>query len=649
MPCSRPGLLNSVAKMSDKPDWTKEQIRGMRKAIATACAHLETCVQWADDSLRRWVGTLIEPDATKLAAIGAEHPRANTLQRRLDEAVAYARHRSWPVRILVVKGRRSGSSLWWAKFSDLELRNNPGMMGLMMADVFKRSDEIFDLQRQLAESDVFPWGGGIVSAGNRLRYANGSEMVKETAMDPKAGRGGGFRLVWLSEAAHFAREGVRDAKTLMTAILGTVPKTPDSVIGAESTGAGCAGWFYDRWLKARWPEDADGKEYWRKWDQSPGGEGDGGESERWIRVFAAWFEIPRNSEPVTADEAAHLMTHLTVKEKELVDRYGVTAPQIQWRRTVIRNDFDGDEKHFGQEYPSSPQEAFISTGTPAFTAESMTILRTRARQSEPAWQHGVLEAIGLDDPIPDVLAGRMRDIPITFRRTPIEEAWFTMLEPPGDDMHYLVSVDPSTLEDVTEGDDALSLTAALWFRKRYEQEDDGKTLGYRHRLVARIMWEVMEQRPPPDLFMYMLTLGCRYYGRPTLVVETNKGELVVNMAKRARLNLYSPVIVQRTEMKTTERLGWTTTEESRHSIISNMQGLVHGVEAERDGERVWEPNVELEDTHLVAEMDTFIRNPKGKFRAAAGRKDDDVLAAAIGLYLINSATRYKTKIRRGLE
>ena len=72
--------------MTEKPDWTKEQIRGMRKAIATACSHLETCVQWADDSLRRWVGTLIEPDAKKLAAIGAEHPRANTLQRRLDAA-----------------------------------------------------------------------------------------------------------------------------------------------------------------------------------------------------------------------------------------------------------------------------------------------------------------------------------------------------------------------------------------------------------------------------------------------------------------------------------------------------------------------------------------------------------------------------------
>jgi hypothetical protein len=147
----------------------------------------------------------------------------------------------------------------------------------------------------------------------------------------------------------------------------------------------------------------------------------------------------------------------------------------------------------------------------------------------------------------------------------------------------------------------------------------------------------------------MLALGCRYYGRPTLVVETNKGELVVNMAKRAGLNLYSPVIVNRTEMKTTQRLGFTTTEESRHSVITNLQGLVHGVEAERDGQRVWEPNVELEDVHLVGEMETFIRNTKGKFLKAAGRKDDDVLATAIGLYLINSATRYKEKKRRGRD
>ena len=41
----------------------------------------------------------------------------------------------------------------------------------------------------------------------------------------------------------------------------------------------------------------------------------------------------------------------------------------QWRRWCIRNNCQGDEEIFKQEYPSNPQEAFLVSGSSVFNKE----------------------------------------------------------------------------------------------------------------------------------------------------------------------------------------------------------------------------------------------------------------------------------------
>lgn len=69
-------------------------------------------------------------------------------------------------------------------------------------------------------------------------------------------------------------------------------------------------------------------------------------------------------------------------------------------------------------------------------------------------------------------------------------------------------------------------------------------------------------------------------------------------------------------------------------------------DASSDGIREWQTDVQIEDLHLIGQMETFVRAGKGKYKAASGRKDDDVLAAAQGLYLIGNASRYRVRMRR---
>jgi hypothetical protein len=62
---------------------------------------------------------------------------------------------------------------------------------------------------------------------------------------------------------------------------------------------------------------------------------------------------------------------LTNEEFELKEKFDLDDEQLQWRRYTIRNDFDGDEKMFRQEYPSTPEEAFLVTGRTVFNQDKL--------------------------------------------------------------------------------------------------------------------------------------------------------------------------------------------------------------------------------------------------------------------------------------
>ncbi len=628
------------------PSVTEDELKAEAVRIASSpCLHMETCVKWSDDAGRTWAGRCVEPDDAAFAAAGGMRPSANTLQRRIEAALAWCRKNNRPARIIVLKGRRSGCSLICAKVMDLECRIQK-TKALAMADVFKRSDEIFAMATTFAQSDVLPWtakdwssasvpGEGVMPTARSLKYPNGSVAIKETALDPNAGRGGGYRVLWFSEAAHFPTDGVRDAKRLMLATLNTVPKIAGTIVIAESTANGRAGWFYERWLMAKWPEYDD---YWKKWESDAGVDDP---EEAWLRVFAAWFEIPRNALPMEHEgEAAAIMARLSNAERAGVERYGWTAEQVKWRRFTVKNDFNGDEAMFDQEYPSDPESAFVLTGKPAFNRDSLRALREMAGRAD--WQHGELEAVGAG--IEEVLAGRnMRDYPVMFRRTAPEQAWCKVVEAPRDGCRYLVTVDVASMAEIAKNTGKLDATSVLVLRAGYTQEEtDGRQVKHRPRLVARLLPEIMRAHPVPDVTFYMLALLSRWYGNPPVVIEKEKGEWLILGAKRAGLNLYRERTFDRVKDIVRDTLGFSTNTESRHTTVTTLQGLVHGDEL--DG--VWTPGIEVECPHVLNELETFVLAANGNYEAASGKHDDDVMALGIGVLCLPGAAVYRVPKRR---
>ena len=64
--------------------------------------------------------------------------------------------------------------------------------------------------------------------------------------------------------------------------------------------------------------------------------------------------------------------------------YDLNDSQLYWRRIKINNDYDGNELWFQQEYPLTPQEAFIASGMGVFDGE--TIKRGYLGVSKPIFE-----------------------------------------------------------------------------------------------------------------------------------------------------------------------------------------------------------------------------------------------------------------------
>ena len=75
--------------------------------------------------------------------------------------------------------------------------------------------------------------------------------------------------------------------------------------------------------------------------------------------------------------------------------------------------------------------------------------------------------------------------------------------------------------------------------------------------------------------------------------------------------------------------GWSTDKVTRKTIIDHLAA------------ELIEKNVDIPSIAVLEEMKVFVINDRGKPQAAPGHHDDHVLAAAIALYNIERASKYR--------
>lgn len=93
-------------------------------------------------------------------------------------------------------------------------------------------------------------------------------------------------------------------------------------------------------------------------------------------IFLSWKSFPEYSLPVSKDERLTL----TESESEYADTHDLDAGQMKWALNTMRTQCHDSWAKFNQEYPVSPELAFLFTGMPWFDASILArMLRDKAR------------------------------------------------------------------------------------------------------------------------------------------------------------------------------------------------------------------------------------------------------------------------------
>jgi hypothetical protein len=569
-------------------------------------------------------------------------PEPNIAQIRLAEAVEYCDANGIPARIIMVKPRKVGISTEAVALGYYRMRKQK-QYAAIMGDTLARSDELFGTLNYIADHDDFPWNDGLtpVHTDSELRIGENegdSIALKFTAEKPTGTRGGTPQTVVATEAAFYPSEGKKEATETMTALSNSVPKLPGTLVIIESTAKGLAGFFPKKWQDAQWPKFyPKDEQYWLKYlDGAEDGQSD------YIRVFVAWWEMREYRMEVTAEEARVIQSTLTAEETKGIQAYGWTVEQLRWRRYTIINDCENNETKFKEEFPSSPDEPFTSSGSPRFDVAGMNYLQKLAQSIQ--WGSGVLSEI------PIVATGtRPQFIP-----TAPNEAWLQRWEPPRVGCRYFISSDVAEDKDMNpakgSNDVMRDMHGPFVIRDGFR---DDRGVWHRPRVVGRFM--------PPcrwghDLLAMRLYQTSLYYGGCPVAPEMNNhGLALARELKRLGANVFFFKTIDEVSKKEIITYGWRTTAQSRPALIEELAKSIRNVEPRRND---LDPNtlamdpdaLEILDVHAIAQLRNFVIDSSGRAAAASGKHDDDVMGIAIGYYLRKAATVYaEAVVQRRIE
>lgn len=505
--------------------------------------------------------------------------RLNEAQRIFMEHIERDEREGRPKRYIVLKARQMGLSTFSEAIIFHDTSTHENKNSLIIAHEEVASQNLFNMSKQYYEylPDVLKPMKKYAN-GKVLHFENPTTDDAEKAKNPglrskisiatagtgEVGRSATIHNLHVSELAFFP-----DAKTTMLGLMQSVPDQPNTFVVWESTANGVGDFFHEQWNKAV-----------------------RGENE-FTPLFFPWFIDPGYSRPFRseAEKSAFLDEISTVSrdangnpirtyEWELMTKNDLTPEQMNWRRWAVANKCQGDEELFMQEYPSTPEEAFISSGRPKFNIKALRKYQTLTKPGK---------------------RGYLRDNSgvVTFEED--DKGYVTIWEEPNPNRYYSIGADVA--EGLANGDYSCGVVG------------DNETFD----VVA--MWH---GHIDPDLFGMELIKLAKYYNEAYLGVENNNhGLTTLNAIKRAEYwNIYFSKSFDRVADKITQKIGWTTSIRTKPLMIDKLAEFVR------------EMYLGIYSDEIISEMFTYVIEDDGKTNAQTGCHDDAVMACAILLQLL---------------
>lgn len=447
-----------------------------------------------------------------------------------------------------------------------------------------------------------------------------SSYFVDTAGEFESGRGGTYHALHASEYAFWPQ-----AKQKFTALIQAIPDDADSLIVIESTANG------HNHFRELWDAAYDGRSdfapvFWPYWKEAECSRPFVNEAER------AEFRVGDTDQSPYAEAEPELL-EVGPLDTETGEHVPLTLEQLNWRRWAIENRTGGDVSKFCQEYPATPEEAFLATGSRVFEPMLLARARARAEAADPRFGEGGPISGALVAKTVKAKAGRhgLVDVPeepafrparsLKFGEDPFWRFWLDYekgeLAIP-EEGAYVVGVDVSEgLPESGEGDPAYQAIEVI----------DHRTLEQVAEYRSRI---------DPDLLAEHATLTAMLFNNAWLAVEkTGPGLAVVR--KIFHDFHYARTYLQRKHQQRaegqTDNLGWDTTRATKPLLIAGAAELLreetHGIKSRR----------------LISELETLVRLPTGKVQPESGKYADLFMAWAIAQQVAREKPIVKAKDR----
>ncbi len=326
----------------------------------------------------------------------------------------------------------------------------------------------------------------------------------------------------------------------------------------------------------------------------------------------------------TKEYASTEYSYLDSPDKWLKDRLealkskGLTKEQLTWYAKKYASYID--KNSIKQEYPCSPEEAFIVSGDCVFDKDAIAnYLSTYDIKSTQGSFKYEKRLIPIEDAEGNV-GGYEKEI-INIEFVPDPNGLISIVEEPKSYTKGRVTYQtPYVIGADTAG------CGEDYFTAKVLDNISGKCVA-----------TLRKQRMDEDLFAEQLYCLGKYYNYAYIGIEINYSRYpATHLHKLGYENLFSQKYTGKNLPEGDERrFGFMTSINSRPIIISHLVTVMR-------------ENLRLEtDRETLKELSTFIKHPSGKSAAANGSHDDLVMASAIAHYMRHFQTHEMITIDTG--
>jgi hypothetical protein len=421
-----------------------------------------------------------------------------------------------PLQVILYKSRRTGGSTWAVALLTAHNMSRPGGKSAIVAQLEKTAKELYEERATPFAQAMQRRGVDIKADKTEIRYnfpgGHYSKLGRATAKTVIGGRGLTASAVLLSEASYYPGE------ESFVSILNALSKDPENIIVIETTPNGIEG---------------PGEAFYNYWNAAV--EGENG----FIPIFMPWHQDPGFVLPDSMAPDAPKGEY----EKWLVREFKCTKGQIAWYRWTMAKACAGNHDMMKQEYPSTPEEGFISTGRPAF--DSVELSAAKRDNTKPVCRGTILTT---DSGIP--IFEEAQDGPIRVWELPTEKG------------QYYIGADAA--KGVGTGDFAAIVG---W---------NGDT--------GRMAFRFAERVAPEALAYFLDGLG-RYYNNAMINIEFTGGWGSTAAAELRDRYHYPQQYLWRgsrddkVNAKSSTSLGWETTVRSRRMLFDRFRMALRRNEA----------------------------------------------------------------------